>query len=270
MLLGALIGVLVTAFAGESQRRFVFDSWQRQAPRAIATERVAVVMIDNDSIAKYGEWPWSRYRMAQLINAIGAAEPAVIGIDIYFTDPNPMRPEAFTSFFTDQELDPATRARIMALPDFDQDLAAVLGAYPTVMARVAIEGSGVAASELFYTEVAGTPPPGLLHRENVLASIPELDGAAYSQAFVNASPDDDGLQRRVPLAVRAGDVTAPGFAVELARIASGADAFEWQDGELMMGDTAIPAGSPFRIRSRSSSPRAHRPRPGTTAWPSAA
>ncbi|MHA7819547.1 MAG: CHASE2 domain-containing protein [Erythrobacter sp.] len=239
VLIGALVGILITAFTGESQRRFVFDNWQRLDSREVETDAVAVVLIDNDSIAKYGEWPWSRLRMAQLIDAIGAAEPAAIGIDIYFTDRNPLRPEAFAGYFTDEELDEATRARVLSLPDMDTALAGVLGATPSVMARVAIPAAGANASELFYTEVAGTPPPGLLRSERVLASHTDLDAAALSQAFVNGPPDGDGVLRRVPLSVQAGEAVAPGFALELARIASGVETAQWNGTLLKLGDRAI-------------------------------
>lgn len=243
VLAGALLGILITALAGESQRRFVFDNWQRLEARTVATDEVAVVLIDNESIALYGEWPWSRVRMAQLINAIGEAEPAAIGIDIYFTDRNPMRPQAFADTFTDDELDPATRERVLALPDMDLALAGVLETTPTVMARVAIETTGVEAGELFYTEVAGTPPPDLLRSDKVLASHTDLDAAALSQAFVNGPPDSDGVLRRVPLSVRAGEAVAPGFALELARIASGVETARWDGTVLTLGDRAIRSDS---------------------------
>ena len=50
ILLGALIGALLAVLAGEVASRTVWDSWQRQFPRDISTENVAVVLIDDDSV----------------------------------------------------------------------------------------------------------------------------------------------------------------------------------------------------------------------------
>lgn len=51
------------------------------------SEEIAIVAIDDDSIAKIGRWPWPRSIVANGINAINAAAPRVIGLNILFTEP---------------------------------------------------------------------------------------------------------------------------------------------------------------------------------------
>lgn len=47
---------------------------------------VVVVAIDEASAAAYGRWPWSRRRMAELVDRIFVSQPRAVGLDITFTE----------------------------------------------------------------------------------------------------------------------------------------------------------------------------------------
>lgn len=49
---------------------------------------IMIVAIDDNSIANVGRWPWSRAIIAQLIMEIAKTEPAVIGLNILFSEPD--------------------------------------------------------------------------------------------------------------------------------------------------------------------------------------
>lgn len=51
------------------------------------TENIAIVVIDEKSIAEIGRWPWSRSVQALLVDKIAAGKPKVIGIDIMYSEP---------------------------------------------------------------------------------------------------------------------------------------------------------------------------------------
>lgn len=242
VLIGTLIGAAISLLAGDVERRLAFDTLQRVAPREISADNVAVVLIDDESVAEGGSWPWPRYQMAQLIELIGRSDPAAIGIDIYFIEPDPVRPEAFAKVYLDTELDQATRDRILALPNMDNVFADILGTHPTVMARVAIEDAGVDAKDVFFnTPVEGAPPPSTLSTSRIFTSIAELDLAALGQGVVNGQPDADGVLRRVPLSLEVGSSQAPGFALEIARVALDEEGLRWNNNRMMLGERALPA-----------------------------
>lgn len=67
-----------------SIREALFDQYQRTMPRARDSEPVIVVGIDSQSLVKYGQWPWSRDIVAQLVDRVQAGRPLAIGIDIVF------------------------------------------------------------------------------------------------------------------------------------------------------------------------------------------
>lgn len=243
VLAGALIGLLVSLLGGEFQRRLVFDSWQNWAPRTGASDDVVVVMIDDASVAQKGQWPWRRTDVAALLENIARTDPKAIGIDIYFTEPDRMRPENFAALYTDEALDAATRDKLLTLPYGDQYLASVIESAPTVMPWVTTNSGGRDLAELTFEAIDGEPPADIATTQRMLTSIPLLDDIAFARGVVKGPPDADGIVRRVPLAVKAGEIMAPGFAVQLANIALDGGVLEWTEGGMRVGDRVVPTDS---------------------------
>src|SRR5215470_10780378 len=67
-------------------RAGLFDLFQQLLPRPSASDAVAVVDIDEASMARFGQWPWPRDLLARLTLAIARQEPRVIGFDILFAE----------------------------------------------------------------------------------------------------------------------------------------------------------------------------------------
>ena len=59
-------------------------------PRDEGGGAVAVVDIDEASLKRFGQWPWPRRRMAQLLHVIATGRPAAIGFNIVFSEPDRM------------------------------------------------------------------------------------------------------------------------------------------------------------------------------------
>src|ERR1700680_2680767 len=74
--------------AREGLREFAFDlilaadQWLRPAADHGKDTRVVVVDIDRRSLEAIGSWPWPRATMAAFVDAIAAAKPGVVAIDI--------------------------------------------------------------------------------------------------------------------------------------------------------------------------------------------
>jgi len=50
-------------------------------------EEIVLVGVDEKSLKEIGRWPWSRDKQAQLVDAIAADGPKVIGMDIIYSEP---------------------------------------------------------------------------------------------------------------------------------------------------------------------------------------
>ena len=63
-------------------------------PRERVADRVTVVAIDEKALARHGQWPWPRDRVADLVSRIASGRPAVIGLDVFFPEPDRYSPQA--------------------------------------------------------------------------------------------------------------------------------------------------------------------------------
>ncbi|MEP0393476.1 MAG: CHASE2 domain-containing protein [Erythrobacter sp.] len=241
VLAGALVGVLVSVLGGEFQRRLVFDSWQQWGPRHASSDDVVVVMIDDASVEAKGQWPWRRTDVAALIENIAYAQPAAIGIDIFFVEPDRLDPSNFLELYNEDALDAATRGKVLELPGGDPYLASVIEEAPTVLARVTTTDQERGIDGLTFEALGGTPPRDIAKAQFLLTSIPLFDAAALARGVVDGPPDADGIVRRVPLSVMAGQTTVAGFALQIANMKTGQEAPEWTDNGLKMGEQIIPS-----------------------------
>ena len=84
MLLAALSLFIVFVEAANPLRHAVFDGYQRLFPLERTTNPVTIVAIDEEDLRRYGQWPWPRTRVAELVERIAEYQPMSIGFDIYF------------------------------------------------------------------------------------------------------------------------------------------------------------------------------------------
>ena len=73
----------------DSQLRY----WSRPAP-----ENIIIIAIDEDSLAQFGRWPWSRQVHAHLLRKISEARPRAVAYDIIFAEPNHGDPDGDVQF----------------------------------------------------------------------------------------------------------------------------------------------------------------------------
>jgi len=73
-----------TPFA--SGRHLLFDGYQKEYPRQPQSQPVTIVAIDEKSLQAFGQWPWPRYRLAELIESIAKYKPAAVGLDLYMPE----------------------------------------------------------------------------------------------------------------------------------------------------------------------------------------
>lgn len=63
------------------------DSYFRLAPAPRQASPVTVVLIDDESLQKFGRWPWSRALLARLVNHLSQAGARAIGLDVLLSEP---------------------------------------------------------------------------------------------------------------------------------------------------------------------------------------
>src|ERR1700741_5016696 len=81
--------VLLIASGGDlvqSLERKAYDLGVRSASRT-PSDRIAIIAIDDQSIANIGRWPWPRDVHAELIDKLTAAKAKVIVHTVFFFEP---------------------------------------------------------------------------------------------------------------------------------------------------------------------------------------
>lgn len=230
-------------------RQWLFDSYQRVFPRQRTQQPVVIVEIDEKSLEAQGQWPWPRNRLAQLVDAIAAQQPAAIGLDIYMPEPDETSPDRVARNLTPGGKVPLKDlAKALAhLPNHDRLLAQSLAAAPTVLGVAGFDyqaqtsGEGVASVPL---RVQGGDPREWLRRyPRVLASLPELQRAARGKAVLSVSGEDPVI-RRVLLVAAVAELVMPSLAMEMLRVASANEAVDMTVGphgiqSLGVGDFSV-------------------------------
>jgi adenylate cyclase len=203
-------------------RLLIFDLEERFWPRPSGPTRVAIVDIDDKSLARYGQWPWPRTLVAQLVGRIAEGHPRVLGIDIVFAERDRLSPPEIV-----RELPglPTPLANGLAqLPASEQYLADAMRTVPTVLALAPGREDTPPPADVLHPapirQAGGDASHFLMKYKSLLGSLPNLSAAAQGAGASAAEPDDDGIVRRVALAVSYQGTVIPSFALEVLRVGS--------------------------------------------------
>ena len=81
-----ILGLLLSYNQGlEPFDRFLYDSLSRHITRPPA-DNIVIIAIDEESLAKYGQWPWPRHIHGDLIDKLSVGGAKVIGFDIIISE----------------------------------------------------------------------------------------------------------------------------------------------------------------------------------------
>ncbi|MCP5368996.1 MAG: CHASE2 domain-containing protein [Hyphomicrobiales bacterium] len=221
--LAALLALrAVDPAAVQTLRLKVFDALQAAAPRQAAEHRAVIVDIDERSIEALGQWPWPRNVFAAVVERLVAMGAAVVGFDVVFSEADRTSPALLARRL--DNLDDATRARLAALGDHDAALADAIRGQPVVLGQVVRYGAARANGESpakALIATTGDAAPFLPRFDNLVRNLPVLAEAATGLGMLTIYPEVDGLVRRVPAVIRAGDTLHPTLALEMIRLALG-------------------------------------------------
>ena len=85
LLLSLVAGLSITYPVEELSRRLGDIYFRLRRPQP-TSHSVALVLIDDVSLSRYGRWPWPRSLLARLVHATAAQHPGAIGLDVLLTE----------------------------------------------------------------------------------------------------------------------------------------------------------------------------------------
>jgi adenylate cyclase len=228
----APLPILLAAFfawASDSEalshfRLNVFDEYLRLKPRVYEPVPVRIVDIDDDSLDRYGQWPWPRTLLAKLVNRLTELGVASIGVDILFIDPDRTTPAHLIDDLEGIAPDDPLIKRFAGMSDHDQIFAAAIGRSRVVLgiAPRAKEHSRLPEVKATFAIAGDDPRPWIPHYPAAASTLAVLETAAAGNGVVGVRPERDGISRRIPLVVAIGDQLYPALGADALRVAQGA------------------------------------------------
>lgn len=225
VLLASALAIILQPPLVRAVRDLLFDGYQRLYPRERKSAPAIVVEIDEQALARYGQWPWPRARTADLLRRIAADDPAAIGIDILFSEPDGSSPDG----------------------SGDAALAQAIRGNKIVLAVAGLsyrDGRFLTPPKVAPVRIFAPRPPPLLKFEGQLQSLPLLDRAAAGRGLISVG-ESERIIRQVPVMAQIGQVYVPSLAVEMVRVALGLDSLRLDaNGHdrlvLRLGEMAVP------------------------------
>ncbi|MEF7615208.1 adenylate/guanylate cyclase domain-containing protein [Aquincola sp. MAHUQ-54] len=207
------------------------DTRTRWTAAAEVPPRLAIIDIDEASLAAIGRWPWPRDKLAQLTDELfDRQRVAAAGFDLVFAEPDTGNLALIERLARDDAALAAQLPRLRAQLDNDRVFARALEGRAAVLGHYFTSDRGGARQGRLPPALA-TPlpdplPPGVLRWGGYSAPLPRLTEAAAAGGFINSLPDGDGLLRSALLLTAFDDGTQVRFHEALAlavwRLAAGA------------------------------------------------
>ncbi|OGS93177.1 MAG: serine/threonine protein kinase [Gallionellales bacterium GWE2_58_10] len=216
------------------------------ASSRVPSDKVAVIAIDDQSIANLGRWPWPRAIHAKMVDILAAGHPKVIGHTAFFFEPQVDAglgyiykiAELLDGFTFTDTADPAQQAELAQLYALLLDAAQNLDNDKKLGESIAKANDVLLAMFFNLGEPQGNPDqplPDYVLRNNLpnvkdasgygaqplptraaLLPIPVLGSKALAIGHLNSFPDVDGAIRTEPLVVGYYDQYYPSLSLMLA------------------------------------------------------
>ncbi len=211
--------------ARERLRQLAFDQLQQLQPAPFQAELpLRVVAIDEASLAALGQWPWTRSRLAELIDRLAALEVAAVALDLVLAEPDRSSPQRWLADWPPGVITDPLRRLVEQLPDHDRQFAAAIARAPVVLAQPVRDGPGPQpAPKANFIAFGGDALATLEPQPGVIPPLPQLAAEASGIGIISLPPAGDGVVRAMPLLHRIGDRLHPGFALEALRVGLGSE-----------------------------------------------
>ena len=226
----------------EELRLRSFDFFQTTSPRDSAVRPVVIVDIDENSLSAFGQWPWPRTILADLLTRLYEWQAEAIAFDVIFPEPDRSSLNEAVKHFRD--LDDDTRGRLLHLPSNDEVFAQAIGRGNVVLGQAGINAfhprSLEKPPETAFATVGPDPSPYLIAFPYILRNLPKLEQAAVGHGLISIRTERDGMVRRVPIVMQAEDKIVPALTLDLLRVATGSSTIMIRTDESGIQSVAVP------------------------------
>lgn len=182
------------------------------------TKNVLIVDIDEKSLKVLGQWPWSRDKVAKVIENLTKSNVGIIGFDVVFAEEDNSSPHKIFKKYNIKKDN---------IENYDLSFANVIKNSPTILGyqfeledKKNLNQTSPKIPAIIIEKNKTLGEKYLIEAKGTILNTPSLQKSGYSSGFFNNIPDDSGLIRSVPLVISYKDTIYPSLALELLRVAS--------------------------------------------------
>ncbi len=190
--------------------QLIYDTRLRATMPRSMDDRIAIVDVDEKSLAEVGRWPWPRDKLALIANELFQNQQiAVLGFDVVFAEPDDSSGLTRLQRLADAELahipEFGDKVRSLAATlDHDRLFAQAIANRPVVLGHYFTSDrdglkSGQLPQPVMTQDQLRGPHGGFIGWTGYGSNIPIIANAGRSGGYFNAITDADGVVRAVPL-----------------------------------------------------------------------
>jgi len=217
---------VVDPYPVEFMRLKLFDVYQKLKPRQVSIRPVAILDLDEQSLAEIGQWPWPRTIIADMVKNLMDMGAILVAFDIVFAEPDRMNPESVADSIA--SLDDDMRGILRKLPSNDTYFAETIKKSRVVLGQASYweniekDQATPIRSPIFVRGPKGVSPLSFVPPvPSIVRNVNELELAAHGHGFFSLLPEPDGVVRRVPTLFSSNKRLYAGLALEMLRVATG-------------------------------------------------
>ena len=204
----------------QSLRSQTFDALQN-LDTVTQSNEVVIINIGERSLQTWGQWPWPRQNIAQLISDLRNANAGIIGLNFMFPESDRFGGDEVLASWMNQN-------------------GIILSQTPS---SKGIKSTGPHIGTATIGPVPATEY--LLIWPNLVTNIPELEAAADGIGVIASAPQPDNQTRTYPLAIGVSGKIYPSFAIEMLRAYTQKPSYVLKTSEIGIQEFAVPPFDPI-------------------------
>ena len=196
-----------------------FDLYQKIFPLEKNETEVIIIDIDEKSLGKFGQFPWSRSVFAKIIENVNETNPKAIGFDIFFTEKDKQSPDEFLKAYS---LIPTDVNEIQNIKGHDEIFREQLEKTKSV---TAVLGSNVPSHSNYdrkakarFLSKGGDPKKFTYSYPYSIGSLEKLEKSVKGLGSISFLDQTDGIIRSLPLIVQFEKKMYPTMGLEMVRV----------------------------------------------------
>ena len=198
-----------------------FDLYQKIFPLKKQSSAVVIVDVDEKSLVKFGQFPWSRNVFAKILENINRTNPKAIGFDIFFAEKDKQSPEEIIKAYS---LIPNDVAQLQKIKGHDEIFREQLDKSNSVLAvlgsNVSSHGSYDRSAKAKFFSKGGDPNNFTYAFPYSIGSLEKLENSVKGLGSISFLDQSDGIIRSIPLLIRFNKKLYPTMGLEMLRVGS--------------------------------------------------